>query len=413
MDFTYEPGSWDFKSADHCQDQIPILSMVGKGLAGDSYKVTMEENDDGTWVLRGWKRTGNSGTWILDWETNPMYQGDIWSTSYISYRIAKALGVDPDFIKRLLAERDYKEDTFGDNADGSPRDTKEYIDDMDDEVLDDANGYTDARETAIRQWANLTFALIGHLHDDRYSQLGHNHDGRYSQIGHTHDDRYYTETEADGRFAAKSHTHDDRYYTESEVNNLLAGKSNTGHTHDDRYYTETEVNNLLASYLKKADFGTFFNQFYQDPTHAASSYNMGGAGVKSFLEGLGFTYINQSEVSGIQARVEWHRYAPLFVVKFNGVVPASTNFRDRSGGMTQNTDTATEITMYKLPTWATPDFQWEVPCVGGTMYLHVAGKDSGSEAGQVRLVSTGGAIAGKNISCALSFYCQTPPTNAS
>lgn len=381
MDFTYEPGSWGFRSADHCHDQIPILSMAGKGLAGDSYKVTMEENDDGTWVLRGWKRTGNSNTWILDWETNPMYQGDIWSTSYISYRIAKALGVDPDFIKRLLAERDYKEDTFGDNDDGSPRDTKEYIDDMDAGVIDVAKGYTDARETAIKQWANLTFALINHLHDDRYSQIGH--------------------------------THDDRYYTETEVNNLLAGKSNTGHTHDDRYYTETEVNNILANYLKKVDFGSFFNQFYQDPTHTANSYNMGGSGVKIFLEGLGFTYINQSEVSGIQARVEWHRFAPLFVVKFNGAVPASTNFRDRSGGMTQNTDTATEITMYKLPTWATPDFQWEVPCVGGSMYIHVSGKDSGSEAGQVRLVSTNGAIAGKNISGALSFYCQTPPTNAS
>jgi len=37
-----------------------------------------------------------------------------------------------------------------------------------------------------QEQADLLYAAIGHLHDDRYSQLGHLHDDRYSQLGHLH-----------------------------------------------------------------------------------------------------------------------------------------------------------------------------------------------------------------------------------
>lgn len=425
MDFTYDPSSWGFRSADHCQDQIPILSMVGKGIAGDSYKVTMEENDDGTWVLRGWKRTGNSDVWVLDWETSPMYHGDIWSTWYLTCKIAKALGVAPEFVKRLLNERDYKDDTFGNNADGKPRDTKEYIDDMDDEVLDEAKDYTDAREAAIRQWANLTFALIGHLHDDRYSKLGHTHDDRYyteseadgkfAPKDHNHDDRYYTESEADGRFAPKSHTHDDRYYTESEVDGLLSGKANVNHNHNDLYYTETEINNMFGGYLKKADFKTWFYDTFS--TEEPHSYNVSGSAAT--LTNLGFDVNNRninyapliegSTGTGISSRVEWHDWAPLFVVKLHGIIPTDVTFKDQSGSLTQNTSSATQMMLYKLPEWATPPYEWQQHCIG-QCYIRILGKDSGSDAGKVFVVSLDGTpLAGMNVGGALSMYAKLPP----
>lgn len=52
-----------------------------------------------------------------------------------------------------------------------------------------------------QEQADLLYATIAHLHDDRYSQLGHLHDDRYSQLGHLHDDRY----------SQLTHLHDDRY----------------------------------------------------------------------------------------------------------------------------------------------------------------------------------------------------------
>jgi hypothetical protein len=41
-----------------------------------------------------------------------------------------------------------------------------------------------------QEQADLLYAAISHLHDDRYSQLGHDHDGSYSPIGHDHDSDY-------------------------------------------------------------------------------------------------------------------------------------------------------------------------------------------------------------------------------
>lgn len=41
-----------------------------------------------------------------------------------------------------------------------------------------------------QEQADLLYAAIVHLHDDRYSQLGHEHDDLYSLLSHLHDDRY-------------------------------------------------------------------------------------------------------------------------------------------------------------------------------------------------------------------------------
>lgn len=48
-----------------------------------------------------------------------------------------------------------------------------------------------------QEQADLLYAAIAHLHDDRYSLLGHDHDGDYASISHHHDDEY----------AAVVHTH--------------------------------------------------------------------------------------------------------------------------------------------------------------------------------------------------------------
>lgn len=41
-----------------------------------------------------------------------------------------------------------------------------------------------------QEQADLLYAAITHLHDDRYSLIGHDHDGDYSPLGHDHQDAY-------------------------------------------------------------------------------------------------------------------------------------------------------------------------------------------------------------------------------
>lgn len=50
-----------------------------------------------------------------------------------------------------------------------------------------------------QEQADLLYAAIAHLHDDRYSQIGHDHDDLYSLLAHHHNASYIADAPSDGK----------------------------------------------------------------------------------------------------------------------------------------------------------------------------------------------------------------------
>lgn len=66
------------------------------------------------------------------------------------------------------------------------------------------------------------YALVDHLHDDLYSPLSHLHDDRYSQLNHDHS-QYALKTYVDTTFAVILHNHDSRYSLINHTHNYRFG----------------------------------------------------------------------------------------------------------------------------------------------------------------------------------------------
>lgn len=63
-----------------------------------------------------------------------------------------------------------------------------------------------------KEQADLLYAAIAHLHDDRYSQLGHEHDhGALTGLADDDHTQYFNQTRGDARYSQIGHGHNDLY----------------------------------------------------------------------------------------------------------------------------------------------------------------------------------------------------------
>lgn len=57
---------WDRHCAPDCDDQLPVISRVGRGIKGDAYQVRPIKNDDDEFILQGFYIDANTGEAIPD-----------------------------------------------------------------------------------------------------------------------------------------------------------------------------------------------------------------------------------------------------------------------------------------------------------------------------------------------------------
>ena len=57
---------WDRHCAPDCDDQLPVISRVGRGLKGDSYRISPIVNDDDEFILQGYWIDSNTGEPVID-----------------------------------------------------------------------------------------------------------------------------------------------------------------------------------------------------------------------------------------------------------------------------------------------------------------------------------------------------------
>lgn len=67
---------WD-RAAHHCDDQLPLISRVGRGLRGDGYLVKIKQDSDCETYLEGMKYDAASKTYTSDWVSENINGGKI------------------------------------------------------------------------------------------------------------------------------------------------------------------------------------------------------------------------------------------------------------------------------------------------------------------------------------------------
>lgn len=67
------------RCADECDDQLPSISMSGRGLPGDGYVVTIKDPDTCTETyLEGWRKDNVSGELTKEWESENINGGELY-----------------------------------------------------------------------------------------------------------------------------------------------------------------------------------------------------------------------------------------------------------------------------------------------------------------------------------------------
>lgn len=87
-----------------------------------------------------------------------------------------------------------------------------------------------------QEQADLLYAAIAHLHDDRYSLLGHDHDADYSSISHHHD----------GLYSQLGHTHPSSQLLFTNAGNVAVPAGATRYINPVSFGISTSATNIVV-----------------------------------------------------------------------------------------------------------------------------------------------------------------------